>query len=154
MNLREYYLSSISTVPKIVIGIALISLPIIFTAIGEYCYKNKMAAKADSIPYDLAIINSKKAVNDTEEYPRLTDQNPLTPIEKNAILDEQSPQYIVGLESIAWDIRKRNMICDSVSGIHINLAKEGLQVACNHFGYKYNLVDQGGDNGFTFNRVE
>ena len=126
----------------IICTIGFLTFAIGFTYLGEMCTKQRISKLSDNLPYDLAIKGTNKSVIDNKEYDRLTDQDYFTPIETNAVLDQMDPQFIISVERIAYDVRHHNLICDSLSGLHINLAQEGLQVACNHFTYKYLLVDK------------
>ena len=71
------------------------------------------------------------------------------PIERDAVISDTSDfpraKMISLIDPAVGMIRARGWRCDSISAIRPFMFSRGFTVTCNHFNYKYDLSDKGGN---------
>jgi hypothetical protein len=66
------------------------------------------------------------------------------PIEKNAVLLNDSKEWRAWTEDLVRLVRSNNFSCESVSSSGLMLLSRGYVLSCNQFRYTYDVQDKGG----------
>jgi hypothetical protein len=65
------------------------------------------------------------------------------PVEPDAIMSKNAPLAVI--DPAVRIIRANGWRCDSVSSLVPFVMSRGFSIVCNHFSYKYELEDRGGN---------